>query len=105
MEEGDRFIKIGERIIEITGFDGTYVYGTYTEVYKEEYADYSRGSNSYSLKLDLSKYQLEATDASGNVIQGYMYLEMGRVECHITSEKPGESVVLYNSTFNKVFEE
>jgi len=49
IEESDRFVKIGERIIEITSFDSDYVYGTYTEIYKDEYADYG-SSNSYSLK-------------------------------------------------------
>jgi len=33
IEESDRFVKIGERIIEI---DSDYVYGTYTEIYKDE---------------------------------------------------------------------
>jgi len=28
IEESDRFVKIGERIIEITSFDSDYVYGT-----------------------------------------------------------------------------
>jgi len=101
IEESDRFVKIGERIIEITSFDSDYVYGTYTEIYKDEYADYG-SSNSYSLKANINEERgrLEITDASGNVTEGYMYLEMGRIDFYIPSEKPEKDV--YNPIFNKV---
>ncbi|NLU27682.1 MAG: hypothetical protein GXX00_11225 [Hungateiclostridium thermocellum] len=104
IEESDRFVKIGERIIEITSFDSDYVYGTYTEIYKDEYADYG-SSNSYSLKANINEERgrLEITDASGNVTEGYMYLEMGRIDFYIPSEKPEKDV--YNPIFNKVFDE
>jgi len=36
--------------------------------------------------------RLEITDASGNVTEGYMYLEMGRIDFYIPSEKPEKDV-------------
>ncbi|ODM27862.1 hypothetical protein A7W90_17515 [Clostridium sp. Bc-iso-3] len=115
IEENDRFVKIGERVIEITGINDDYVYGTYTEIYKEEYAHYGSDSKKYSLKVDMydNKGELEVTDDLGNVIVGYMYLDMGRIECYIPSENPAEDGIvfnssddiIYNSSFYKVFEE
>jgi len=108
IEENDRFVKVGERIIEITGFDDDYVYGTYNEIYKENYAHYYNESSSYSLKADISdenKDYLEATDASGKVIDGYMYLNMGRVEFYNPTDRYIEDGILFNSTFFKDFDE
>jgi len=51
----------------------------------------------------MKREALEITDASGNVTEGYMYLEMGRIDFYIPSEKPEKDV--YNPIFNKVFDE
>lgn len=108
IEESNEFVKIGERVIEITSIDDSYVYGTYTEIYKEEYADYDSGENNYSFKADMyeNKGELESTDSSGNVLEnGFIYFGEGRIECRISIEEAIDSNMLYNPTFNKVFEE
>lgn len=113
IEENDSFVKIGESIVEITSIDGYYVYGRYIESYKEEYADFSSDKKEFEFKVDITGNRggkFEGTDSSGNKESGYIHFEPASINFHLDYKVPRGgtskySIIQYESTYNKVFEE
>lgn len=113
IEENDTFKKIGERTIEITSIDDKFVYGKYSESYKEEYADYESNKKEFEFKAELDHSRggrFESIGSSDKKEGGYINFDTGRVTFHLDFVKlrvDGEfnKEIFNDPFFSKVFEE
>jgi hypothetical protein len=99
----DRFIKIGERILEITSIDEKQVTGRYTEQYTKEYADkypnkdlsfeapFEKNQPSAVINCVGASGQKERGDIHFNTYSGTVYLNLGNNNG-------------FDSTFTRVFD-
>jgi hypothetical protein len=109
IEENENFIKIGERIIEITDIDEKYVSGRYYETYKDGYEDYSGNDSEMSFKAEIKNIndaEFEYSDSSGRTQYGYINFDpmTGRVYFNAYSVMQGRAT-MYDGSFSRVFEE
>jgi hypothetical protein len=85
-EKDGKFVKAGERILEITQIDGEKVSGSYREEYRDGFADLADtvGDFNFTGKFDSKSTRdarFEMTTADGTQLQGYLYFEdaMGKI--------------------------
>lgn len=102
IEKDNKFVKVGERMIDITQFDNKTIAGRYYEVYKpgfEEYATTQRDSKFDAQKPDdINRSDFEITTESGS--KGSIYLDEhgGKINFNMNNSSMGGA--LYDSTFS-----
>lgn len=98
------YIKIGERILEITDISNGNVEGHYYEQYKPEFSEYDRLDFRFDANMDMKNGSFEYTSLNGQKNKGNIYFDerMGKVHFIINS---GGKVHGYDSIFSRVFED
>lgn len=100
----DRFVKIGERVLEITSVDDKHVTGKYTEQYTKDYAD-KYTNKDFSFDAPFEKNQpfaiIKDADASGQKEKGTIHFDTftGRIYFNLANNNGS-----YDSTFTRVFD-
>lgn len=109
-EKDGKFVKAGERILEITQIDDKGITGRYHEEYKpgfEEYADKFAdfNFNAAFINEDMRDARVEIPSDKGGKVEAYIYLDdyQGKVNFHLNKENMGMSI-MFDSTFNPVLE-
>lgn len=112
--QDEQFVKIGERVFEITAIDGKNFTATYAEQYKDGYAP--EVVRNYSINGHYSdeqyEYVLDYTDENGNQAHGTMMPEQGDVRVNLgvefAEEGTGYSISstfdFRSNTFIRVFD-
>ncbi|MCR4436057.1 MAG: hypothetical protein QHH06_06220 [Clostridiales bacterium] len=103
----DKFIKIGERIVDITQVDGTHISGHYSEKFKEGYDEYA--ANKMDINFDAQvkdncNAEFEYTNSSGNKETGNLSFNItnGKIYFHVNSPMLKKGIG-YDSEFSMVF--
>lgn len=109
-EKEGKFVKAGERILEITQVDENGITGRYHEVYKPGYEDFSNKVEELTFTAifnnkDLRDARIETTGQNGSNMDGHIYLDdyAGKVNFYINRDNMGMGV-MFDSTFNPVLE-
>jgi len=109
IEKDDKFIKIGERNLEITNIDNKRVSGRYYETYKDEYKEYAGSITEMSFDAEIKDQyyaEFEYTDSSGRTQTGHLSFDMstGGVYFNVYSIMQGRET-MYDGSFARVFDE
>lgn len=101
IEKDGKYVKIGERFIEITNIDNKTVTGKYYEVYKPGFEEYATQKHDFSFNAQFDKDQPNAkfvhTDESGNNIQGIFFDQHdGRLNLNGSSSSIGGLISDYS---------
>lgn len=106
IEKNGKFVKIGERFLNITQMDNKKVVGRYYEEYKQGYEEYSSGLSPFNFEAVFEKDQrgsanFEYTTESGGKGQGNIYLSdyEGKVNFHINNMNSFEGGLMSDSSF------
>ncbi|AET67345.1 hypothetical protein Desor_1705 [Desulfosporosinus orientis DSM 765] len=108
IEKEGKFVKIGERYLEITQINAQLVAGHYYEVYKPEYENYKSATSDLNFKASFDKDQkqnaeFEIETESKDKVRGSIYLSDydGKVNFNInTASSPYPMGIMYDSTFS-----
>lgn len=108
IEKNGKFVKVGERFVDITQMDNKKVVGRYYEEYKQGFDEYSSGMSNFNFEADFEKDQIgngnfEYTTESGGKGQGNIYLSdyEGTVNFHINNMGTSfEDGLMPNSSFS-----
>lgn len=110
IEKDDKFIKIGERIVEIAHIDDKHISGRYYENFREGYDEYSKDKTEISFDAQITdnnnNAQFEYTNPSGKKDTGWINFDiMGGRFYFSFNRSMGQNGVLYDSNFSRVFDE
>lgn len=106
IEKDGKYVKIGERFVEITHIDDSSIAGRYYEEYRADYEQYAAASQEFrfdaSFENDGRQANFDATEA-GNTTNVNIYLDeyLGKVNFHINQDTGN---ILYDSMFSRVFD-
>lgn len=109
IEKDGKYVKIGERIVEITSAADKHVKGRYYEEYKNEYADYGKEKLDLtfdSVSTNFNSAEFKYTNSTGIEQNGHIYFDMsgGGLNFDIP-EKSGKPNTMYDSSFSMAFDE
>lgn len=108
IEKEDKFIKIGERFIDITQINETTISGRHYEKYITGYEEYAANKKDFQFNATFEKGnlggQFKATDAAGKALEGYIHLDQysGTVNFNINESR--NMSIMFDSQYNRVFE-
>lgn len=111
IEEGSKYVKIGERFIEITEIDSNHVVGRYYEEYKPGFEDKAANQENFSFdasfnngeKNDPNGATAEATSSTSVKTQINLHLDEYMGKIHFGFNRSSGSKP-FDSTFSPVFE-
>ena len=104
IEKDGRFVKIGERKLEIIEFSNSQITGKYTEEYKDGYQEYEAEKLEFTFvgtftNDDYRNASLEITDNSGRVQHGNIFIDEYRAKIELYLDRPYHHPLQYDSTF------
>lgn len=101
IEKDGKFVKVGERLIEITQFDNKTVAGRYYEVYKPGFEEYA--TTKHDFKIDAKKSEQKnssgfdyTTEAGG---KGNFFLEQHGGKIYLNGSTPSVGGLIFDSEF------
>jgi hypothetical protein len=104
----NKFVKIGERVVEITQVNSGTISGSYREEYLNGYEEYSGTGKSFSFNAKLENGGYHATfdipKESGMGQRGSIGLDPQRAKISFYPEVIRESKIMIDGEFNRVFE-
>lgn len=108
IEKGDKFEKIGEKIVEVTSINETSVTGKYYEQCVPGYEDYFLNKKSFTFsgtfEKDHPSASYTATDADGNTVKGNIYIDQWSGKINFNIDGSRNEKVLFDTQFSRVFE-
>ncbi|NLD48606.1 MAG: hypothetical protein GX660_15700 [Clostridiaceae bacterium] len=107
LDDADKFVKIGEKYVEITSIDDKNVYGRYYEVILDENSSHAKNRKDFEFKAKIDEYRggsFESTNLGDKKETGSVYFNPGLISFHISYVDSFPEYV-YNSDFSKVFED
>jgi hypothetical protein len=109
IEKDGKFVKLGERFIEITQMDNQTVAGRYYEEYKQGFEEYAGNKLEFNFDARFDdnnpqQVKFDYTDESGTKKQGNIYFDIysGKLNLGFESQKMGRT--MFDSTFSLVIE-
>ncbi len=111
IEKDGKFIKIGERVLEITTMAGNSLTGRYHQEYRPGFEQYARETLDITFAgeygKDLQKYGPEGgeftyTDKSGNKVQGNVFFDQRRGQVHFMPS--AQMPIDFDTSFNPMVE-
>jgi len=107
IEEDDKFIKIGERFVEITQVNDNHVSGHYYEIYKDNYAEYKNDKADFYFDAeirDANFAEFTFINTSGEEELGSIHFDItpGRIYFYVPQYN---NEMIYDSSFSRVFED
>jgi hypothetical protein len=107
IEKDGRFVKIGERKLEITHLSNANISGNYTETYREGYEDYAANKMEFtfsgSTERNSRDFQIEYTEASGSTQTGHIYIDEYNAKINLWLNRPFENLQ-YDPIFSPVLD-
>lgn len=110
IEKEGKFVKTGERILELTQIDTNTITGNYKEVYKPEFADSANQMETFSFNATFNEKSMrdanfEISTKNNENIEGYIYLDdyAGKVNFNINSYERINGI-MFDSNFSPVLE-
>jgi len=109
IEKESKFVKVGERVIDITHMDNMSVAGRYYEEYKPEFTEYATTNREFKFDAQFVKDQrgnanFEYVNESGGKMRGNIYINdfNGKVNFNIDNLNPsfGSSLKMFDSSFS-----
>jgi len=111
IEENGKFVKIGERHLEIIHIDQSSIKGRYYEQYKPEYEQYAENNLSFNFEANFEENNTRNanftyTSSTGNNREGNIYLDdySARIDLWFNDPGPTQGKIKYNSSFNPVLD-
>lgn len=109
IQKDGKFIKIGERIVEITSFDGKNISGKYREEYLKGYENYaSSGIKEYTFSGPLEKGgfggRVNIKDSTGSSGMCFVSIHPSIPKINLNPETIKTNMNDYDGEFNRVFE-
>lgn len=112
IEKDNKFVKVGERFVDITQIDGKSVTGKYYAEFKPEFKEYASSLSNFKFEAKFEQEQktsanFEGTNDSGDKVRGHIYLSEyeGQVNFNIDNfNGPFGSGLMSNSSFSPVLE-
>ncbi|TDT58469.1 hypothetical protein [Fonticella tunisiensis] len=109
IQKDGKFIKIGERIVEITSFDGKNISGKYREEYLKGYENYaSSGIKEYTFSGPLEKGgfggRVNIQDSTGSSGMCFVSIHPSIPKINLNPETIKTNMNDYDGEFNRVFE-
>ena len=107
IEKDGKFVKVGERFVDITHFDNMTVRGRYYEEYKPGFEEYSTGMNEFNFEAKFengqrSSAEFESTSVTGDKTRGHIYLNdyEASVNFGINNMRSFDGGMMYDSSFS-----
>ena len=110
IEEDGRFVKVGERHLEITLLNKSEVQGNYREELKEGFEKYADPDSNYTFKArftdenDTNNATLEGTTEEGNKITGDIYFNGYEGLIYLSRVRSHHGNVIYDNDFRPAFD-
>lgn len=108
IEKDGKFVKIGEKVVEITNIDETTVTGKYYEDYAKGYEEYAVNNKSFNFNAKFQEKGLNAdftsTASSGNTVQGNIYIDQFSGKVNFNMNESRNTNLMFDSQFSRVFE-
>ncbi|SHI36559.1 hypothetical protein [Desulfosporosinus lacus] len=112
IEKDNKFIKVGERFVDITQIDGKSVTGRYYSEFKPEFEEYAASLSDFKFEAKFEQDQktsanFEGTNDSGDKVRGHIYLSEyeGQVNFNIDNFNGSfGSGLMFNSSFSPVLD-
>ena len=106
IEKDDKYVKIGERLVDITKIEGNNVTGRYYEQYKDEYAEYKEQTNEFTFDVQIRHLDgvFEIVNSEGIKETGSIYFDTmtGKLNLHLNSMFGRGK--MFDSSFSRVFD-
>lgn len=107
IEKDDKFIKIGERYVEIAHVDDNHVSGRYYEIYRDGYDEYRNDESEFYFDAEIRGSNFAEfifINASGDEESGSIHFDMipGKIYFYIPQYN---DEVMYDGSFSRVFED
>lgn len=106
IEKDGKFVKIGERFLDITQIDDKKVAGKYYTEYKQGFEEYAGAMSNFEFEAPFEKEQkmsasFEGTTPSSDKVKGHIYLSEyeGRVDFNIDNVNSFGSGMMFDSSF------
>ncbi|MGI1657849.1 MAG: hypothetical protein ACRKFN_02635 [Desulfitobacterium sp.] len=111
IEKEGKFVKTGERILELTQIDRNSITGNYKEVYKPEFADSANQMEAFAFKATFNEKSMrdanfDISTGNNDNRRGYIYLDdyAGKVNFNVDSYDRGMNGIMFDSNFSPVLE-
>jgi len=102
IEKDNKFVKVGERFIDITQFDNKTIAGKYYEVYKPGFEEYATTQSNFKFTGqnpdEKSRTDFAITTESGSKGNLYPNQSAGKIQFNLNNSSMGG--LLYDSTFS-----
>jgi len=108
IEKDAKFIKIGEKFIDVTAVDDMGISGRYYEEYGKGYEEYATDKKDFKFdaKFDVNN-KMNATfngvDSSKNTIQGNIYINQQSAKIGFSTNEAMSGNKIFDDQFSKVF--
>ncbi len=92
IEKDGKFVKIGERFVQISHFDSTSIAGKYYEEYKEGYEEYTVNQRAFAFDAKFDKdprnAEFQYVNEAGNPMRGNLYIDEHTAKIHMYLNMP-----------------
>ena len=107
IEKDGKFIKLGERFVDVTSIDGNSISGRYYEEYAVGYEKYAADKKDFKFDAKFEKDQLNANinaaNSSNNVTQGNISINPGTAKIYFNTGKSMGANMINDDQYNKIF--
>jgi len=92
IEKDGRFVKIGERFLDVTHLDNSGIAGKYYEQYREGYEEYAAKQRTYTFEAKFDKdpkgVEFSYVNEAGNTMTGHIYIDEYNAKIHLYLNSP-----------------
>ncbi len=92
IEKDGRFVKIGERFLDVTHLDNSGIAGKYYEQYKEGYEEYAAKQHAFTFEAKFDKdprsTEFKYVNEAGNTMTGHIYIDEFTAKVHLYLNTP-----------------
>ena len=107
IEKDGKFVKLGERFLDITAVDANSISGRYYEEFAKGNEEYAVDKKDFKFDAKFEKDQLNATinaaNSSNNITQGNISINPGTAKIYFNTGKNISGNMIYDDQYNKVF--
>ncbi|MGH4140527.1 hypothetical protein [Clostridium sp.] len=108
IEKDNKFVKIGEKFIDVTTVDDNSISGRYYEEYTKGYEEYATNKKDFKFDVKFEKDQqlngaFNAKDSSNDTIKGNISIDQGSAQIYFNINESRSGNMLFNDQYSKVF--
>ncbi|WP_259473065.1 hypothetical protein [Clostridium estertheticum] len=102
IEKGAKFVKIGEKVLDITALDNKGASGRYYEEYAKGFEEYAADKKDFKFNSIFEKGQLQGNVKAPN-FTGSISIDQGSATIYFNTNGNRTEKILFNDCYNKVF--